>query len=137
MEYLYGTLIKLIFASHTGTIESNEIALAEQPELFAIPLSPFMTLSFSDIGFKSGFCNPCSVDDMATCYLGVQGETRVHDNNQTTQPYLNGARFASGTKIVSHKGLVGRSTSVYHLEGTNCHLGLVVKIQLASQNSSS
>ena len=46
-------------------------------------------------------------------------------HNQKTQPCLNGARL--GTKIVSHKGLVGRSTSVYHLECTNYHLELVVK----------
>ena len=123
----YGTLVKLMFASHTGIIESNEIDLVEEPELFVIFLSSFATSSFADIGFnsKTGFCNPCNVDDTVTRLLGIQLETHALDNNCKTQPCLDNARL--GLKIVSQKGLVDRATSVYHLENTGYPVGLVLK----------
>ena len=124
---LYGTIVKLMLASHTGIIESNEVDLEEEPELFAVFLSSFATSSFADIGFnsKTGFLNPCNVDDIVTRRLGVGLEKCVLDNNQGTQPCLNTPCL--GEKIVSQKGLVNRATSVYHLDNTNYGIGLVLK----------
>ena len=124
---LYGSFAKLMFASHTGIIESNEVDLSEEPEIFVIFLSSFATLSFTELGFnsKTGFCNPCNVNDMVTRRLGVQLETSAIDNNQKTQPCLD--NILLGAKIVSHKGLVDRSTTVYHLNNADYPIGLVLK----------
>ena len=124
---LYGSIAKLMLASHSGIIESNEVDLVEEPELFVMFLTSFATSSFADIGFnsKTGFCNPCNVDDIVTRRLDIQLETCSDDNNQETQPCLDNVHL--GTKIVSHKGLVDRSTSVYHLENSNYPVSLVLK----------
>ena len=75
-----------MLAFHTGIIESNEVDLEEEPELFALFLSSFATSSFAVIGFNSkiNFFNPCNVDDTVTRRPGVELEKCTLDNNQGT-----------------------------------------------------
>ena len=124
---IYGTRMKLMFCSHSGLIESDEVDFALEPQLFAMFILMFATSSLSNLGFNTstGFCNPFNVDDPETRRVKIKLETFRSDNNQATQPSLD--RVLSGQKIVSQPGIVGRTTAVYRLEVPQYPIGLVMK----------
>ena len=124
---IYGTHMKLMYCSHSGIVESDEIDFVLKPQLFVMFLLMFATSSLSDLGFnaKTGFRNPFNIDDAETRHINVNLETFASDNNQAAQPDLKQA--VAGQKIVSQSGIVGRATTVCHLEGLDYPLGLVLK----------
>ena len=70
---VYGTRVKLMLASHSGIVESNEIDIVIEPELFVIFLTMFATSSLADLGFnaKTGFVNPFFPDDDRTRRINI------------------------------------------------------------------
>ena len=110
-----------MLAFHTGIIESNEVDLEEEPELFALFLSSFATSSFADIGFnsKTGFFNPCNVDDTVTRHLDVELEKCTLDNNQGTQPCLQNACLGEKMQLFGARDRRGSREMIY---GTKGHL---------------
>lgn len=133
-----GSVVKLIFYSHSGIVESDEIDLQTQSHLSADFLSLMVTSSPPDLGYNSmtGFFDPFNAYEAKTLRVSTELEPiGLEENNQSSPPVLH--MPALGEKVMSGRVWLDEEprNTVYRIDIPEYTPNLVLKYrwQLISQ----